>query len=256
MPDPKDPQKSVPDPVPDPTVDPTEPIVDPTEPVVPAVQNPLELKLEGDGIPEKLKGKTVQEALTMLTESEGELTKATTESKQWQTFFSKQVGAPVTNPNDVTRQQQQQTPKYDPMQHLDEETAQAVGFIVGSQLNPIYEGLGAIFKEMTKSTRPDYDEHAERTEAIYKEMHPSYKFHPDYGFDYAYRLAKAEKMGPPKTEKLPQPGPSVGPTPEPKGPLPLTETEKYWADKQGLTVEEYRKFATPIDITKPMEGTK
>lgn len=219
-----------PEPAPGPSGEPTpEPKPEPK----PEPTDPMSVTFEGEGVPEKLRGKTVKEVLAMQAEAEKALGTANLELGQWRQDFH-------------ARQQAGQQPgkeKYDPFAHLDEETAKAVLTLHQMQLAPLTQGLSSVMFELVKGTRPDFDQVEKRVKEIYNQMDDYHKFDPRYGWDWAYKMAKTEVM-PPAAAPLPQPGPTTTPPMTPKAPE-LTPEQRKMAAAQGLTTEEYIKYLTP-----------
>ena len=209
----------------------------------------------GNGVPDKLQGKSLDEVQRMYLEAEKARTKAEQERSQWQDFAANKLKAlenRVTTPQPV----QQQEPPMDPQKILsafDQEQLQALGFVLNNALNPIFDGLGSIQREIVKSRRPDYDKVKEKAEEYYQSMPPQFKFNPKYGMDFAYRLAKAEADdgGSPNSWAMtpPSPGPSAEQV-ERRGPKPLNDDQKFAAKIFGMSDEQYRQYMTPIDVTE------
>jgi len=199
-----------------------------------------------EGIPDKLKGKTVKEALEMLGGTQGELTKALTEISQWRKFAEEE---------ELRKAGETKEEEYNPLDHLDEDQARAVTTIVSNQMKPLTNAMDGMMLEKVEQTRPDFGEYKERTLKIFQEMPFQHKYHPAYGIDFAYRFAKAEKEGGP---------PPAGPGPPAMGPSntggditpkegALTKAELHIAEKMDMTPEDYKKHKDEQSPTVEME---
>jgi len=233
----------------EPTAKPDEPKPGEPKPGEPKKDDPLAQKLpDVEGIPDKLKGKTVGEALEMMGSTQGELTKALTEITQWHKYAEDE---------ELKKAGEKKKDAYDPLEHMDEDTARAVTTIVADQMQPIMNAMDGIALEKVEQTRPDFAEFKDRALKIFMEMPFQHKYHPAYGMDFAYRFAKAEKEGGP---------PPVGPGPPAMGPSntggepgakddALTKGELYVAEKMGMTLEDYKKHKTETSPTVEMEAS-
>lgn len=209
--------------------------------------DPLAVKLEGDKVPEKFRGKTMGEVLGLQGTTDANLTKAEQENAQWRAYFQLEKEK-AAKPKEK---------EFNPLDHLEEKQAQAVLSIVDARNKPILDGLSSMMLEYAKSIRPDFKQFEVRSKQIYDSLLPEYKYHPDYGWDFAYRFAKAEAEG---TPAPPSPAPpQLGPSATGTGPAPakgLTDDQKLWAKRMGLTDEEFTKFQKPIDAAKLEETGK
>jgi len=206
--------------------------------------DPLAVKLDGEKVPKKFRGKTLSEVLTHIDVTDSELTKTQQENAQWRAYFEAkeaEVAKPAEKP-------------FNPLDHLDEKQAQAVLSIVDARNKPVLDGLSGMLLEYTKSIRPDFKQFEPRIKQIYASLLPEYKFNPEYGWDFAYRFAKAEAEGTPAppSPAPPVPGPSATGS-APAGKATLTEEQKLWAKRMGITEEEYAKFQKPIDAARAEE---
>lgn len=217
------------------------------KPDTPASTDPMTTKLEGDNIPEKFRGKTVKEVLEIHATTEGAKTKAETEVAQWAAYVKDQQTAAQAAADD-------KTPKFNPLDHLSEEQARSVDMISASRVSPLLEAMGGLMKEVAKSNHPDWNEHEVRATKIYDNLAPAYKFHRDYGWNFAINFARAEAMKvKPPGPKPPTGGPSLtGDTPGPKK-LTLNEDQKKWAKIQGMTEEKYAEY---LALQTPEGGAK
>lgn len=219
----------------------------PTTPV-----NPLEAKLEGDAVPERFRGKTVADVMKSYGEAEDKMMKALNEAEQWRKFGEKSIMA-------ATQQSQKPVDTFNPLEHLDENTAKAVTTIASGALEefnkavlvPVIEGISAMQLEFVKASRPDFSQHEKRAREYFESMPVHVRVNPAYGYDFAYRLAKAEAMGGPSlipaTPAPPSLGPSQGGTPAPAGPR-FSEDQMKWMGLMGMSPEDYAKYAEPIDV--------
>jgi len=255
MPDPKDnpldvdPTKVKPGeepPAPKPGEEPPKPGEKPPEPKPgekPPALPALEVKLEGEDVPEKLRGKTVSEALQMLAETEKTKSKIEAENAQWLQHFQASTAA-------ATAAEQAKLPQFNPLDHFSEDQVTAVDAIVAARANPvlipIVTGLGEIMKEFTKSMRPDFEKHEPAATKYYEQMPLEHRLNPKYGWDWCYRMAVADAMGGPKPpEAPPTPGPSSTETPGAPAKYTLTPEQKHWAKLQGLSEDRYIALMTP-----------
>jgi len=265
MPDTQQPAKT--EPAAEPKVEPvvkTEPKVEPKpgepKPGEPPKEPPkgeppkvdlMSQKLEGENIPEKYRGKTVAEFFTSMAELEGRATKSEQENAQWLAHFQGRAAAPkdygVTEPAPAPGGAVDPRQVWDKIvETLGEEETQAVLAVLNLSSAPIVTQLSAITREIAKAQRGDWDKYERRIDEIYGNLHPEQRFHPEYGYTFAYNMAKAEAMG---TEKPPLPGTPThvdsGAPSDKKEPPPLTEEQDYWRRKMNMTVEQYRKYSTP-----------
>ncbi len=226
-----------------------------TAPAAPGLtQNPLAVKLEGEGVPEKFQGKTLADVLKSYGEAEAAMLHAKTETGQWRQFAD-QLLAKQGQP----QQQQQQQPTYNPLDDLDERSVKAVSHIaqntvkdaVDNVLAPIAEGVAAMQLEFVKATRPDFPDLEARAKEYYATMPLQARMNPAYGWDFAYRLAKAEAMGKPslipQTPAPPVGGPTTGAAPGPAPPQYDKDQIRYM-EIVGMTPEQYEKYRKPQDI--------
>jgi len=209
--------------------------------------DPLSAKLEGDKVPEKFRGKTVAEALTLMGATEAELTKAKGELTQWYKFGEK---LEAEKAGGTTEKQ------FDPMEHLDEDQGRAIMTLIGEAMKPFGIAMDAYMLERVEQTRPDFGEYKDRALKIFRDLPTTHKYHPQYGLDFAYRFAKSEKEGGP---------PPVGPGPSHMGPSntsadtapkegALTKAELYVAEKMEMTPEEYKKYRVEQSPTEAIEA--
>ncbi len=210
-------------------------------------KEPLSAKLEGDKVPEKFRGKTIAEALTLMGATDTELTKAKEELKQWYKFGQELE----TQKAGETKEKQ-----FDPMEHLDEDQGKAIMTLIGEAMKPFGIAMDAYMLERVEQTRPDFGEYKERAMKIFRDLPTQHKYHPLYGLDFAYRFAKAEKEGGPPP---PGPGPShmgpsnVGGDTTPKEGA-LTKAELYVAEKMNMSPESYKKYKEEQSPTEAIEA--
>ncbi|MCW4026854.1 MAG: hypothetical protein NWE76_05180, partial [Candidatus Bathyarchaeota archaeon] len=174
-------------------------------------------KLEGDDVPEKLRGKTIAEALTIVKGLEGELTKSGQEIATWHKYYE------AVKTREEAGEKPEET-KPDFLKHFDEDQAGAIVTLVDQYMKPVFDAVGGMQLSYVKASRPDFEAHEERARKIYENFPLAYKLHPDYGWDFAYRFAKAEKEGgpPPTGPGIPHAGPSADAVPLKKEEAPLT----------------------------------
>ena len=213
----------------------------PAEGTPPPAADPFAAKLEGDKVPEKFRGKTLADVLESYSEAEKAKTKAEQESAQWRTYVANKL-------TDLEAHAAERSPPANPMDAFDTEQQKAINDVVGKGLQPIIDGLSSLMKEVVKSNRPDFEAVQEAATTYFNKMGPEYRVHPDYGWDYAYRMAKADQL---KNTKSPPPPPQPGPTSTPPatGAPSLTTEEKEIAKRFNLTDEEYERFKLPVDVT-------
>jgi len=213
------------------------------------VADPLATKLEGDKIPEKFRGKTLADVLQSYGDAETAKTRAEQESGQWRTWAATKLAdleARTAPTHDVA-------PTANPLAAFDEDQQKSLVGLFTQGMQPIIDGLGSLMKEIVKSNRPDFEAVKDVATTYYNQMPYAYKVHPDYGWDYAYRMAKADQLKHVKTPvPPPQPGPSSG-QPEPSTTV-LSADEKDVAKRFGLSDEEYVKLREPVDVTTLKRG--
>lgn len=210
--------------------------------------DPLAQKLEGDKVPEKYRGKTVEEILALTGVTETELMTAKKEIGQWHQYAEAE---------EAKLAGEKKKEEYDPLEHMDEDTARAVSVLIANQTKPLTDAMDGMALDKVRQTRPDFSEFEERALKVYREMPFQHKYHPAYGLDFAYRFAKAEKEGgpPPPGPAPPAMGPSnTGGDPGAKEGA-LTKAELYIAEKMGMTPEEYTKHKTETSPTVEMEAS-
>jgi len=219
-----------------------------TIPAAPAT-DPLATKLDGEAVPEKFRGKAVADVIKSYAEAEQAMLRAQTEAAQWRNFAEGQVAKPAAPV----------TPTYNPMDDLDERSAKAVNHLiqasiketVNNVLGPIAEGVAGMQLEFVKATRPDFPEVETRARDYFNSMPLQARLNPAYGWDFAYRLATAEKMGKPalipRTPTPPVPGASTGAAPGATGPS-FDKDQLRYMELTGMTPETYTKYGQPVDI--------
>jgi len=207
--------------------------------------NPLEAVLEGEAVPEKFRGKKTRDVLQVARDLEAAKTQLEQEVSQWRMWAAQKLQA---------LEQQAAPPQAPPPPEMEPEALQAVQQVVQKTVNPILEGVGRMMKEYTKSVRPDFEQYEQKATMYYNALPPEYKVHPEYGWDFAYRLAKAEAMGVAKPQTQPPP-PAPSTTDIPPAKPSLSEEEKRVARIYGLSDEEYRKFSEVIDPTAYKGGS-
>jgi len=212
------------------------------------VVDQMATKLEGDKVPEKFRGKTLGDVLTSYGESENAKTKAEQESAQWRTWAATKLAdleARTAVTHDVA-------PAANPLAAFDEDQQKSLLGMFTQGMQPIIDGLSSLMKEVVKSNRPDFDEVKDSAATYYNQMPYAYKVHPEYGWDYAYRMAKADQLKHTKSPPPPQPGPTSGSPGAPA--IHLTADEKDIAQRFGLTDAEYVKLKEPVDVTTLKRG--
>ena len=231
---------------------------DPVKPTDPPKQDPpadppkegvFDQKLDGDDVPDALKGKTVKEALGLLGQAQATISTLQRENKQWSTLYDRLKDKPEP-PNQPASDQ------IDPVAVLGEEGAQAAAAMMQRAVGPIYEGLSGIFKTMAKDMFPDFEENEEAIEKIFNQMTPPQKVHPAQSWFAAYKLHKAGQIEPP-ARKPPNHDPAGPPTPTPKKQTPeelATDQQKEWASKQGLSLEEYLAYGNVYAEDEKLPG--
>lgn len=228
----------------EPEVKPEEKIIEPSGKE--GLADPLTVKLEGDTVPAKFRGKTLGEVLQMVATTDSELTKAGQENAQWRAHYqAKEVEA--AKPKEK---------EFNPLDHLEEDQAKAVVQIIDARNKPLLDGMSGMLMEYTRSLRPDFDQYKDRIKQIYDSFLPEFKFSTDHGWDFAYRFAKAEAEGKPTpATPLPVTGQSV------TGVVPakaekLTESQKEWAERMGMSEEKYLEFQAMKDPSKEAEEVR
>jgi len=216
--------------------------------------DPSTLKLEGETIPEEFRGKTLADVLKSQQEAKAALSREQAAAAQWRAFGEEQarIAAGAT-----ARPKEPDTPPYNPVDDLGEANAKAVNHIVQQNLQealqktllPVMTGVAAIQKEMVRSVRPDFDKVEARAKQYFDSMPLEARFNPQYGWDFAYRMASAEAMGStpmiPK-DQPPQPGPSTGSGGAPTTPK-YDELQQKWMGMMGMSPEQFEKYSQPQD---------
>jgi len=212
----------------------------PTKEGTPPV-DPMSTKLEGDKVPEKFRGKTLGDVLASYSEAEGAKTKAEQESSQWRSWAATKLAE-----LEARTSAKEEPP--DPMAAFDVDQQKAIHTEVGKAIQPLVDGLSSLMKEVVKSNRPDFEAVQELATTYFNKMAPEYRVSSEYGWDYAYRMAKADQM---KNTKSLSPPPQPGPTSTPPTPsvTALTAEEKNIAQRFGLTDVEYEQYKIPVDVT-------
>jgi hypothetical protein len=187
----------------------------------------LDAVLDGESIEEPIRGKKVSDVLAMRKADQAEITKAKQELAQWRQWAAEQMSRPQTQA--ATSAGAQGQAQANPLEGVD------------ARLAPLMGGLAGIQKEFVRSNREDFDTMEERATAYFRQMPPLVQIDPNYGWDYAYRMAQAEKL-PTVREKLrlPTPAPSAAPVTAPKP--SLSPEESRMAKTMGLTEDEWIKF--------------
>jgi hypothetical protein len=213
--------------------------------------DPTTLKVDGDKIPEKFRGKTVADIVASYEEAEAAKVKAEQETSQWRKWGAHKLEEDTsknanTNAADVP----------DLTNAFTEDQQKAITSALDKTMKPLIDGLGSLMKEVVKSSRPDFTELQEKATEYYNAMDPAYRVHPDYGWDYAYRMAKADQL---KTVKpVAAPPPLTAPTSPAGGPAPatLTAEQQAMAKQFHMTDKEYAEFQTVIDVDEFIAASK
>lgn len=198
----------------------------------------LAAQLDGETIPEKFRGKTVQELLQIYSDTDRKRTFAEQEAQQWRA---------IAESSGNTNQSQSQS------DYFDEDAAKAVSGEIQKAISPIVDAFGRMQKDYLRETRDDFNQFEKRTDEIFAGMKPEHKVHPDYGYTFAYRLARAEADDERVVQKKkapPPPAPSTGGTSKKKDELTLLQ--KKHMEMMGMDEERYRKYMTVHD---PLGGS-
>ena len=221
---------------------------------------PLEVLVDGDGIPEKLKGKTVKEVVQMYQNSEHEKSKAETGVSQWnrwygemdrlgywnllskkaEDFKNKEATAGAANPDEEepTAEGERPTPRRPsapPDQRMIDEA-------VGRAVRPIVNTVSTILKRVVSEEYEDFDAHEKRASEVFNNLPLNMQADPAYGWRFAYHFAKSEEASKAPRKTLPAMGPSATSGPQKSEVEDLSDLEKDIAKKLGLTPQEYVKF--------------
>lgn len=205
------------------------------------------MKLEGDKIPEKFRGKTLPEVLTAIKDLESSKTTAEQKVAQWNDWYRKEVlnKARATESEGDGDDGSRGSSK-DPRTAFEAHQVQALSELFDTAMAPIVNALSGIYKENVKTSRPDFDQFEGRAKEIFEQMPYTHKVDPAYGWNFAYNMARAEKMG---KEPAPPPntvtGGSGGAPTASTEPEKLTPVEELWAKRFKMSPEEYRKYGTP-----------
>ena len=216
---------------------PAEPGVEPE----PIPENLLEMKLEGDKVPEKFRGKTITEVIQSYDASEAEKTKAEAEIAQWVKYTQ------MLDMQEKTKTGETVPAKEAPWAKLDKDLVDGVVALNQAQMQPMMVGISTMLKEFAKSVNPDFEQFEKRATEVYYNLPPEYQFSPSYGWNFALKFAKAEAMGtsPPPGPVPPVPGKSQDP-PVRTSPEALTVDQEAWRKKMGMSEEAYRKYGKMI----------
>lgn len=209
------------------------------EPVKPA-PDPLSMKLDGEQIPEKFRGKTAAEILAAYGELEGALTDKSKLVSDWEKWYMK------NHPTEADPGNGGAGGSGNPELPFDQKQIDLLGSMLNKALQPMQQALDNVFLENIKAVVPDFASHEKRAREIYDSMPAQFKYSPKHGWVFAYNMAKSEATGIPKAA-APPPISGSGPSPAPGKEPDLTEEELNWAKKQNMTAEEYKKFQTPLE---------
>jgi hypothetical protein len=218
-----------------------------TTPAAVALPDLASMKLEGDKIPEKFRGKTLPEVLASIKDLESSKTTAEQKVSQWNEWYRKEVlnKARAADEGDGGDGSSRGSSK-DPRAAFEAHQVQALSELFDSAMAPIVNALSGIYKENVKTSRPDFDQFEGRAKEIFEQMPYTHKVDPAYGWNFAYNMARAEKMGkdpapPPNTVA----GGSGGAPTAANEPEKLTPVEQLWAKRFKMSDEDYRKYGTP-----------
>lgn len=201
-----------------------------------AAVNPLEMKLSGDNVPEKFQGKTVQELLTIQKDTETKRAHAEAEAKQWLRYVQEgNLEGPKKKEDEV-----------DPADILDADAMKAINMITSKAVKPLVDALGGMQKQYLSDTREDFAKFEERADEVFAGMAAEHKFHPKYGYNFAFNLARAEAMDTKPKKTTLEPAPTKKGT-TPPAEEPLNDEQKKYAKMMGLTEEKYKEFMTEKD---------
>ena len=211
------------------------------------------LKFDGEGIPEKFKGKTMAEIAKIYGEVEAAKTKVEQTNKKWNEWYAnehlpKQKGGAAAAGDDEGGDNGRATSRsgVDPRSAFEESQVSALGQMFEVAMNPVVEALGFIHKESLKASRPDFASFEERATEIFNQMPYTHKINPQYGWTFAYNMARAEKLGkePPVAAPNTVAGGGAPVVPAP-GEEPLSAAEDLWAKRFKMDPKEYRKYQVP-----------
>jgi len=205
------------------------------------------MKLDGETVPEKLRGKTVAEIAAVLASIESEKTKSEQKVKEWNTWYKKEVLDKQAEPaaGEDNGRAASRAGGADPRSAFEAEQVTALGQLFDTAMAPMVKALSGIYKESIKASRPDFKDFEERAQVIFDQMPYTHKIDPEYGWTFAYNMARAEKLG---KEPPPAPNAVAGGGAAPvvaTGEEPLTPVEKLWADRFKMDAKEYRKYSIP-----------
>jgi len=214
-----------------------------TPPAAPAPStSPLDIALDGEGIPQEFKGKTVKDILASVSDLMGAKTRAEQEAAQWRTYVATQQAAPAAPAGPAPE---------DPLADIDPKVLQGLQVLFQNQFNmqmaPMHAALGNVMKNYVAAMAEDFPQYEERATQIFNQLPPQFRYSDQYGWKFAYNMAKAEKAG------LPRPAvthPGVAPTafPTPPSKPTLTDDQKKIAKNLGLSEDDYIKYQTEQDI--------
>jgi len=208
------------------------------------------LKFDGEGIPEKFRGKTIAEIAKIYGEVETAKTKVEQTNKKWNEWYAnehlpKQKANAAEDDDDSGRTTSRSG--VDPRSAFEESQVSALGQMFEVAMNPVVEALGFIHKESLKASRPDFASFEERATEIFNQMPYTHKINPQYGWTFAYNMARAEKLGkePPPAAPNAIAGGGGAPATAPPGEEPLSAAEDLWAKRFKMDLKEYRKYQVP-----------
>lgn len=222
--------------------------------------SPLDVVIDGDGVPEDLKGKTVKELMQMHRNSELEMAKAKTGVSQWNHWYSemdrlgywqllserakdfkdKERASASVSPDDEEPTADGERPT--PRRAAPAVDQRVIDEAVGRAVKPIVNTVSTILKRVVSEEYDDFDAHEKRASEVFNNLPLNMQADPAYGWRFAYHFAKSEEASKAPRKALPLMGPSATSGPQKSEVEELSDLEKDVAKKLGLTPQEYVKF--------------
>jgi len=199
--------------------------------------SPFNTPLEGEEVPEQFRGKTAKDILNSQMEAAKLMTRATQETAQWRDYALSLSAGPGGTKTEVPE---------DAAPAFEKPQAEAIASIVGEAMKPVLQMVAQTQLDMAKEIYPDWDDFEARAIEIWNQMPGKARFDPKYGWGFAYRMAKAEKIEPGRRGAAMPPTPGASLTPTIPAKEPLDDEQLKIMKAMGMTEDAYRKFSEPV----------
>jgi hypothetical protein len=205
-----------------------------TQPAAATPPSPLETKLDGDGIPEEFRGKSVKDVLSSLNDIKAAKTRAEQEAAQWRALTASKMEPPKTE-------------EEDPLSAVDPKILEGLQRRFNGQIEPMHMAVGSILKMAARAEFEDFAEYEKEATQIYNSLPAVHRYSDEYGWRFAYNMAKSTRAShaPKKSATHPNMAPSMQPPAPAK--TELTDLQKKIAKEMDITEEEYIKFMNEQD---------